>query len=248
MAKTRHKTPTKVDRENEAKQLVLDKCCKDIEEASLKLDGRKPYGIVAEMVKDLKGVCPWINRHVINFAYKKYVKKKEDDLKKFDLIDLPDLEVPVPETSTLKPAGRPNGTTNDAKYSLKLRIRECRNAAAAEFHEQKNIAKSNGKYVKKGCLEKIIKEQKEIYELPDDVIIEKEGIRSRHYRGNLKVTTMGVESPMATMEPQLVELIIRMSRIRRCLTPSQCLLLANDLVEGTEIEKEVIKFKEQRYK
>ena len=84
--------------------------------------------------------------------------------------------------------------------------------------------------------------------MPDDVIIEKEGIHLQHYRGNLKVTTMGVESPMATMEPQLVELIIRMSRIQRCLTPYQCLLLANDLVEGTKIEKEVIKYKEQRYK
>ena len=68
MAKTRHKTPTKVDRENKANQLVLDKCCKDIEEAFQKLDGRKLYGIVAKMVKDLKGVCPWINRHVISFA------------------------------------------------------------------------------------------------------------------------------------------------------------------------------------
>ena len=68
---------------------------------------------------------------------------------------------------TLKPAGRSNGTTNDAKYSLKLYIYECRNAAASEFHEQKNIAKSNGKCVKKGCLEKINKEQKEIYKLPE---------------------------------------------------------------------------------
>ena len=59
---------------------------------------------------------------------------------------------------------------------------------------------------------------------------------------------MGVESSMAAMEHKLVELIIRMSRIWRCLTPSQCLLLANDLLESNEIEKEVIKFKEQRYK
>ena len=95
---------------------------------------------------------------------------------------------------------------------------------------------------------KIIKEQAERYELPDDVIIEKEGIRLQHYCGSLKVTTMGVESPMAAMEPKLVEHIIWMSRIGRCLTPSHCLLLANDLVEGTEIEKEVIKLKKNWYK
>lgn len=164
------------------------------------------------------------------------------------MLDLPDLEVPPTSTPTTKAAGRPSGSTKDAKYNLKLRIRECCNAAAAEFHEQKNIAKRDGRYVKKGCLENIIQQQKEIHEVPDDVVIDKEGIRSQHYRGKLEVTTMGVESPMAEMEPKLVELIIRMSRIRRCLTPSQCLLLAKDLVEGTEIEKQVIKFKEKRYK
>ena len=87
------------------------------------------------------------------------------------MLDLPDLE--VPQTPTIKPAGRPNGTTKDAKYNLKLRSHECRNATAAKFHEQKNIAKRDGKYVKKGCFENIIKEQKEKFELPDDVIIER---------------------------------------------------------------------------
>ena len=61
---------TYVDRENKAKQLVLEKCYKDINEATQKSDGRKPYGIVSEMVKDLKGVCPWINSYAMNFAYK----------------------------------------------------------------------------------------------------------------------------------------------------------------------------------
>ena len=50
---------------------------------------------------------------------------------------------------------------------------------------------------------------------------------------------------MSKVEPKLVELIIQMSRIRRCLTGSQCLHLANDLIAGTEVEKEVIKFKEK---
>lgn len=102
-----HKTPTKVDREKEAKQLVLQKCCKDIEEATKKLNGRKPYGIVSEMVKDLEGVCPWISRHVINFAYKKYLKEKEGERKESDSPHLPE-DLEVPPTSKIKPAGRPN--------------------------------------------------------------------------------------------------------------------------------------------
>ena len=55
---------------------------------------------------------------------------------------------------------------------------------------------------------------------------------------------------MSDVEPKLVELIIRMGRIWRCLTPTQCLLLANDLdlIEGTAYESKVIDFKEIRLK
>jgi len=60
--------------------------------------------------------------------------------------------------------------------------------------------------------------------------------------------SMGPVSPMRAVEPQLVELILRMSRIRRCLTATQCLLLANDLVKGTKHEHNVVAFKEKRYK
>ena len=53
---------------------------------------------------------------------------------------------------------------------------------------------------------------------------------------------------MSKVKSKLVELIIRMSRIRRCMTGSQCLHLANDLIAGTEVKKEGIKFKEKIYK
>ena len=47
--------------------------------------GRKLFGIVNEMVKDLKGICPWITRYVINFAYEKHmgrIVKKDKKLQK----------------------------------------------------------------------------------------------------------------------------------------------------------------------
>ena len=75
----RHKTPTKSDcstskRESEAKQLVLDECCLELYESSEENGGRKLYGTVAGMVKDLKGGgCPWISRRTINFAYNKFL-------------------------------------------------------------------------------------------------------------------------------------------------------------------------------
>jgi len=239
----RHKTPTTAtdnkDRENEAKQLVLNKCCLELHEATVENGGRKPYGMVADMVNDLKASCPWISRHTINFAYEKFIASKEDELE----------DVKVPDTPvTQNVGGRPVGSTKEAKLELKTRLRECLNACASEFHEQKNVAKRDGKYLKRGCLEEIIRKQKEIFELSENIKIDKELIRARHYRGHLTVNSMGPVSPMAAVEPQLVELIIRMSRIRRCLTPTQCLLLANDLVEGTKHQDEIIAFKEKRYR
>ena len=70
----------------------------------------------------------------------------------------------------------------------------------------------------------------------------------REIRQRLVVKSMGPASPMAEIEPILINLILRMSTIRRCLTPSQCLHLANDLVKGSKIEKKVIEFKEKLYK
>ena len=155
---------------------------------------------------------------------------KEDEHQQFDLLDFPNLEVPTTPTPTTKAARRPNGTTKDAKYNLKIWIHECRNAAAAEFHEQKNIAKRYVKYVfKKGRLEIHHKGTKRKIRVTW-------WIYSRHYRGKLEVTTMAVESPMVATEPKLVELIIRMSRFQRCLTPSQCLQLANDLIEALRLK------------
>ena len=147
----RHKTPTKTNREHEAKQAVLDKCCSEIDEAVKSNGGRKPYGMVAEMVKDLKPSCPWISRHCINFAWTKYGKNEA-----------------AAETETLsavggvKAVGRPSGSTNDAKYDLKMRREMCLDAVAVEFNERRNVAKREGRYVKKGCLENLIKQQKAI--------------------------------------------------------------------------------------
>ena len=50
---------------------------------------------------------------------------------------------------------------------------------------------------------------------------------------------------MKLVEPKLVDLIIQMSRIRRCLTVSCCLLLADALIEGTDVEKAVAKYKKR---
>ena len=246
----RHKTPTKgtgttTSRRDVAKQAVLEKCCSEIDEAMKENDGRKPYGIVADMVKDLKHVCPWITRHVINFAYEKHTGRWITRAKEPMVVK--EKEQP---TETPKPnvRGRSIRTTNEAKHEMKVRKQKCLEAASLQYDYEMKTAKQRGRYIRRGTLARIIREQKEKFNIPDAIKIDREAIRSRYYRGNLFAKNVGPESPMSDVEPKLVELIIRMGRIRRCLTPSQCLLLANDLIEGTAYESKVIDFKEIRLK
>lgn len=87
---------------------------------------------------------------------------------------------------------------------------------------------------------------KEKIELPENVKIDHGEICARYYCGKLHLSSVGPASPMAGVEPQLIELLARMSRMRRCLTATRCLFLANDLIKGTEIDDEVIAFKKGR--
>ncbi len=95
------------------------------------------------MVKGLKNVCPWISRHIINFAYNKYIEGKDEAL---DVERLPDVEVPQ------SLGGCPIGSTKEAKMEMKNRLRQCLNACASEFNEAKNVTQKNAKYLEKGCL------------------------------------------------------------------------------------------------
>ena len=203
----RHKTATQ--RKNEAKQVVLAQCCRDLAASIKKHGGRKPYGVVSNMVRDLKGVCPWINRHMIDFAYKKFIKNQAKSIT--PLVVEGDGR-PVPDTSTgTRPRGRPTGTTFAEKMSYRYNIARAHDAAAIEYHQEKITALNKGKNVERDCLKKIIEKQKKKFGLGADVRIHLEAIRSRYYRGYLSVSSYGPKTLISTVEPKLVELIIQMS-------------------------------------
>lgn len=53
----------------------------------------------------------------------------------------------------------------------------------------------------------------------------------------------GRQSLMAPVEPKLVELVLAMAKIRRCLTVSETLGLANDLIKDTPLERKILEWK-----
>ena len=121
--------------------------------------------------------------------------------------------------------GRPSGSTDDRKFYEKRKIIEVKNECARQFANLKEKAKeTNGKRVSPSALKEIIKKVSKENHL-HGVCITPSAIRRRFYRKRIENHHMagGHESPLAGIEPIIVEIILQMARIRQCLTPSRAL-------------------------
>ena len=244
------KRPNKITREttskklkNDMRQAVLDKICKQLYESSEKNGRKKPYGSVAKIVKDMKTDFPWMNRDVVNYAFKMYKEKMDAPSDNEDGAAADGNAVNDVVELQQKKSGRPVGSTLLNKLKKDVAARLCLDEISIRYHNMREQARAVGRQAKKKGLREIIREVKGIYGLDDEIKIYESTIRGREHRKKLIVKSMGPASPMVDVGPVLVDLIIKMSAIRRCLTSTQCLHLANDLVAGTETEKKVVEFK-----
>ena len=53
----------------------------------------------------------------------------------------------------------------------------------------------------------------------------------------------GLTSPLISIEPQIVAILIQMAQIRQCLNPSEAVQLINSLIKGTQLQQDLIKWK-----
>jgi len=202
-------------------------------------DGRKPYGEVSKIVTEMKSEYPWINRHVVNNSFNIY----QQNMAKEGLSVEEESE--TDDSLEVKKASRPSGTTAEARLKKETVIYLAHYSMAIEYDARKKETKSQrckdgkmlAKYADLGCLDKIVEKFKKKYGLDNNVEMSRETIRSRSYKNRRIVKGMGPVSPMEEVEPILIDLIIKMSNIRRYLTLTQRLFLANDLIAGTETEK-----------
>ena len=65
----------------ETRKVLLDKICYEIYDSIKRSkNGKTPYGLVNNIVKRTKPKNPWVNRNVINFAYKKFCQNGTSDI------------------------------------------------------------------------------------------------------------------------------------------------------------------------
>ena len=148
------------------------------------------------------------------------------------------------DTVTTKlPGGRPKGSNNLSKHHLKEVVFAAKNEIAAIYLEEKEKYEKEGKKLPNNWLNNKIAEISAIRGI-SSASINVATIRS--CKGGNILQGGGAETLMASVEPHLVELICAMGEIRRCLTASVAVALANDLIHGTETEKQIIQWKKKR--
>jgi hypothetical protein len=143
--------------------------------------------------------------------------------------------------------GRPKGTSESNSREAHERIRHATVASAKEYKAAMIEKRKNGKHhqqLQRGTIKSIIARAKQTYNVEDHIRISKSTIRSRCMRNCVQPPVQqGTPSPMLAIEPHLVELIIQLARMRCPINVTSGLQLANSLIAGTPIAKQLVKWK-----
>ena len=224
--------------QKERRKNLLKEICEELFYAeSTSSTGKIPWGTVTRIINETVGDNPWINRNVINFSYKKYsAEKKQEAL---------ETASPSPSTTTVAAtAGRPKGETNLMKHHRKEVVVAAKNEITQMYNDEKQRLKNVGQILPRGWLKETIQNVCTMRGIPD--FVPKIKVSTIRNCTNMLIRQGGgSESLMRDVEPHLVDLIIAMARIRRCLTTSESMALANDLISGTKIEKSIIEWKKK---
>ena len=102
------------------------------------------------------------------------------------------------------------------------------------------------KKIERGAFTKIIEEAKRKCDVANCSLSIKT-VQSRFRRSNLIVSHPGTSSPMAPLEPVMLEIVLQKEQMNQPLTVDEGLRLANSMIKaGSEVEKNVIAYLQSR--
>lgn len=145
------------------------------------------------------------------------------------------LDAPVDSLNVPK-SERPVRTCDKRKYNKSKADISKKNEITQMYFTKMN--KTGNKMLKRGRLDEIIKEAKMRNSLTEDIRIDKALIHQR-IKQNLFVWNghCGTSSPLSVVEPSIVNMLIILAQMRESLSPSQRLLLSNNLIRGIDAQK-----------
>ena len=221
---------------------------------------RRGYGLVRKYYNKYKSLYPWMEYANLHWHLRQL--RQPEDINAPPRIPSSGSERSSVETlpsssssdaedndSLSRKKGRPKGSSVQKKHDEKKRFINATNYVAETFNEWKE--KCDGKdgrahKVPRGTLANIIKEAREKFNLPKSYEIKERTIRSRVNRKHLHAVHRGKESPMTEVEELLVEIALQKDSMNQPITASEGLMLANSLIEGTELEDRVKAYYRER--
>jgi hypothetical protein len=238
---TKEATKKLTKEDNEARKLILRNVANDL--FSLMQGTRKQcYGVIGLERRRAKNIYPWITDGMLDHQIKKLrkVQKRGAAIREFEAtvqatatIDqlVADLQVDAEGNQTA--VGRPTGSTVEASKTLELRKRKAFDDAVNVFCRFKRRGKLH-----RGGLNQIIERAKLENGLENECwTISADSVRSRQKRqvATCMIATWrrGPTSPLAPIEPLLVDLCIQRARMGQPLSQSEGMLLVNSIIEGT---------------
>ena len=124
------------------------------------------------------------------------------------------------DNNNRKKHGRPSGATNDSKRLCSEKIEAAKNNIILNY--VKIIDNDDiGNISKKGLFDCLVKEQVMQNNLPDTFDFPFNTAISRIRRGN--ITACGRVSPLQAVESQFIHILLSMSKINKCLRPTESL-------------------------
>jgi hypothetical protein len=149
------------------------------------------------------------------------------------------------EESVVNQTGRPKDTTNKHKKQYSQNVIDATNQVCLSYKQVKEAARSMGEKCSNGTLEQLIESAEIKYGLKKGDI--KPGlVSSRVKRNKLSGKRHQQISPLADIEPLIVEWCLRMARIGMALTKSNVVALATDLIAGTVHARKLKRFKKKK--
>ena len=118
-----------------------------------------------------------------------------------------------------------------------------RDQITKEYVRRRLLLEGTKKRLPKGCLEGIIK--KYTAGVSDDIKITCHTIKSRYHRYS-KSCGFGNLSPVAALEPILANFLIALGHSRNPQPVSIVIQVANDLIQGTEIETNMLEWRDEQ--
>ena len=160
-------------------------------------------------MNEAKAEEPWINRNIINFAYKKFCEKKK-------ITKDPSPETEAYNSLNKQPlkckGGRLKGSTLLLKHHGKESVIAAKNEINCMYHEKKKECNKRDENIPVGWLKETIENICVKRRLSSNLRIPR--ITIRNHTKSILMTESGSETLMAPIEPHLVELICAMGQIR----------------------------------